>query len=163
MLAVMLLLHITLAIVINGGAFAIGGVMGALLSQPKEAALPVLRICARMENILGPAAILVPLFGVGMVFSSNDVYKISQFWAYASLILFVAYAALGVGPARVTSNLLIARLEAAPAGSTAAGVAPDLVKRFQLIGIGFLVLNILFVVLMVWRPGGPGNINDYTG
>ncbi len=163
MLAVMLFLHITLAIFIIGGSLAVGALMGSQFNQPREAALPILKALSRLQMMLGPAALLVPLIGIGMVFSSDDVYKISQFWVWASLLLYVGYAALGAGPARLTGAAIIARLEAAPTGSTVAGVAPDLAQRARLIGIGFAVLNVIFIVLMVWRPGADFNINDYAG
>lgn len=159
----MLLIHITLAIFVIGGSFAVGGMMGIQLTKPREVALPVLKACSKMQMILGPAALLVPFFGIGMVFSSDDVYKISQFWVWFSLLLYVVYAALGAGPARMTGAAIVERLEASPAGSTVASIAPDLVRRFQFIGLGFFVLNVLFIVLMVWRPGADFNINDYAG
>lgn len=163
MQAFMLFLHIALAMGIFGWVIMAGRVAFAFKDKPREEALPALRLANRVERMLGPATIVVPLIGLGIVFSSNDVYKVSQAWVWLSLVLYAFAAALGPGLALKTENDLLAKLEAARPGSTPAQVAPDEIKRLQLLEGILWALLVAILIMMVWRPGAPFNINDLRG
>lgn len=163
MQAFMLFLHIALAMGIFGWVIMAGRLAFAFKDKPREEALPALRLANRVERMLGPATILVPLFGLGMVFSSDKYYEIGQTWVWLSLVLYGIAAALGPGVALKTENALLAKLEAAGPGATAAQVAPEELKRLQLLEGILWALLVVILVMMVWRPGAPFNINDLRG
>jgi hypothetical protein len=133
MQALMLFLHIAIAIGVFGCVVAFGRLFLSFKDRPKEEALGPFRLAHRIEKIAGPATILVPLIGIGLVFSSNDACEFSQVWVWLSLVLYLAGAALGPGAAAKAEESIIAKLEAAPAGATAASVAPDEVQRLRIL------------------------------
>jgi len=161
--AFMLFFHVILAIVIFGALTAVGRLFAALTDRPKEEALAAMRLASRVERILGPVSLIVPIIGLGLVFSSNELYKLSQAWVWLSLALYAAAAAIGPGVALKTEDRLIGKLEASPAGATARQVAPDEVKKLQLAELALWVLLVALLALMVWRPGASFNISDLGG
>ncbi len=163
MQAFMLFAHIILAIAIFGSVIWAGRLVAMFKNRPKEEALPALRLANRVERILGPATILVPIFGLGMVFSSDGYYELGQAWVWLSLVAYVAGAALGPGFALKTEDAMIAKLEAARPGATATEVAAEELKRLQIVEVVLWGIILFILVLMVWRPGAPFNINDLAG
>ncbi len=163
MQAFMLFAHIILSMAIFGSVIWAGRLASMFKNRPKEEALPALRLANRVERILGPATILVPIFGIGMVFSSDDYYEMGQAWVWLSLVAYVAGAALGPGVALKTEGTIIAKLESARPGATATEVAPEELKRLQIVEVVLWGLLVFILAMMAWRPGAPVNINDLTG
>ena len=95
MTIVMVFLHVFLAIIIFGGLVTMLAVGLNFGSREKEIALPMLRAMHKGESVLGPATIVVPLLGVGLVFQSNDLYEMGQAWVILSIVLYVIAAACG--------------------------------------------------------------------
>lgn len=115
----------------------------------------------------------VPIFGIALIFSSDDVWKFSQTWVWLSLLIYVV--ALGVSHAVLMPTLrrmrvLMGELAGAPppgaagggpgaAGGPPAGPPPQAIEMQQLgkkLGVvgPFLNLSLIVVlILMVWKPG----------
>lgn len=107
---------------------------------------------------------LVPVFGILLIFVSDDVWQFSDAWISFSFLLY--FVSLGVvhgayRPNMQRMNALMAELNTgAPSSSGTAGGPPPQVaeleersKRAAMVG-GFLdVLLVIIIVLMVWKPG----------
>ena len=102
----------------------------------------------------------IPVFGILMVLASDKAYKFSQTWIWLALVLYViaiglSHAILIPGHKRV--NALLAEMETTPA--TAGGPPAQaaeleaLGKRMAAAGATLNVFVVVFLVLMVWRPG----------
>lgn len=102
----------------------------------------------------------IPIFGILLVLASDKAWKFSQTWIWLALVLYViaigiSHAILIPGHKRV--NALLAEMEQAPA--TAGGPPPQaaeveaLGKRMAAAGATLNVFVVVFLVLMIWKPG----------
>jgi hypothetical protein len=169
---VLLVLHL-IAVVVGIGGVTLGGVYGALSKQrqgPEGLAISEanLHVATRWAEWFIYA---IPVFGILLVLVSDDAIEFQDTWIWVSLLLFAAV--LGFVHAAHYPNLrrmngLMAELVAMGPPPAAAGPGPgaapagpppqvlELEERGRRAGLygGILHLaSVIFIVLMVWKPG----------
>ena len=137
---IMLFVHIITAII--GLAPAVVDPVVAMQWRDDENALRKFSATMATANqrIFGNALILSGLLGFGLAGLSDEVYKVSQGWLVAAVIVWIAM----VG---VLHGLLIPGAKAFAAGDASAQV------RLQRVGPIFPVLTLVMIYLMVFKPG----------
>jgi uncharacterized membrane protein len=160
-----LVLHILAAIVGFGGVF-----LNALYGQQAKArrgreGLAIAEANFLVSNVAEFFIYGVFVFGILLVLLSDDVWTFSQFWIWASIVLYVIGLGLVHGVLRPNvrrMNALMAELAemgSPPMGDTPGGPPPqvtELEERGQRVGLTGSVLNVLVVLilfLMIWKPG----------
>lgn len=137
----LLLLHIT-AIV---AAFAPATVHTLLARQLGQSDRPALQrvagfASANSMRFHGTALILAGLFGVGMIFSSDDAWEFSQGWISMAFVVWIAMNG-------VLHALIVP-------GERALGSGDEAAQRKLDLGGGIMTLLFLFMLyLMIWKPG----------
>lgn len=156
-----LLLHILAAIVGFGGVLLNGVYAAKARALPPDQALAVMETNTFVSTKVAQKAIyLVPLFGIGAVEMSEDIWGWGQTWVWLSLVLYVVAVGLShgvMGPA--VKEMLSLQAEVAAAGPPAGGPPPQAARMAELgkkIGPTSMVLDLALVtilVLMIWKPG----------
>ena len=102
----------------------------------------------------------IPIFGILLVLASDKAYKFSQTWVWLALLLYVV--AIGIShailiPGHKRINALLAEMEQGP--PPAGGPPPQVVeieatgKKMAAAGATLNVFVVIFLILMVWKPG----------
>jgi uncharacterized membrane protein len=160
----LLVCHLMAAIV-GFGAVYLNGIYGAESKKRKGVdGLAVLQANHRVSNVGEKFIYAVPVFGILLVMASgHNGWKFSQTWIWLSLVLYVIGIGVSHGVMLPTVKKMEATMEelnagAAPAG--AGGGAPPQVAVMEALGkrlaVGGSFLNVLvvvFVAIMVWKPG----------
>ena len=149
----LLVLHL-ITVVVGFGSVALNGVYGALAKRnpgPEGAAIGEANV--HVTNKWAEWFIYaVPVFGILLVLASDDVWKFDQLWITLSFVLYIVGLGVSHGvmrPAAKRMNALAREQRPDPAAMQA------LEKRLGA-GGGFLnLLVVVFIVLMVFKPGGP--------
>jgi hypothetical protein len=157
---VLLVLHILVAIV------GLGAVMlnGIYASQSQKRQGPPGRAVSEanlfVSNVGEKFIYLIPVFGILLVLASDKAWKFSTGFVWMALVLFAIAMGISHGvmfPGQQKINALLLEMEQAP---PPAGGAPPQVAEIQAIGkrlaAGGVTLNIfvvLFLILMIWKPG----------
>jgi uncharacterized membrane protein len=154
--------HILTVIVAFGPTFAFPGIAAMARKDPAHA-VAFTRVIDFIEHRMTiPLAVLVPLFGTGLIYSAHiDLWKSG--WLVASIIIFIFaffFALLVQSP---NSKKMLHMMEQMPPGPPPPGAQPPaemlaLGKRLQFGGMYLTVSVVVLVVLMIWRPG-----NHITG
>lgn len=87
-----------------------------------------------------PALVLVGLFGLGMVFSSDSAWDFDQLWVSLALLTWLAICG-------IVSGLLLPAERRFAAGDLAAE------GRVAVCGQAVTVLTVVMLYLMIWKPG----------
>lgn len=101
----------------------------------------------------------IPVFGILLVLASDKAWKFSQTWIWLSLVIYVI--AIGIShaimiPAAKRLNALYAEMEDGPAaedGSPQSVEVTAIGKRMAAAGAILDVSVVVFLVLMIWKPG----------
>ncbi|MDQ1456893.1 MAG: putative integral rane protein [Actinomycetota bacterium] len=156
----LLVLHILTSIV-GLGAVMLNGLYAA---QAQKRAGPGGRAVSEanyfVSNIAEKFIYAIPIFGILLVLDSDKLWKFSQTWIWLSLVVYVV--AIGIShsiliPGHKRINALLAEMEQGP--PSAGGPAPQVVelqatgKRMAAAGATLNVCVVIFLVLMVWKPG----------
>lgn len=157
---VLLVAHI-LAVIVG-----IGGVMlnGLYAAQSRNRPGPEGRAVSEANFAVGKVAeyviYTIPVFGLLLVWAGDGAWKLSQTWVWLSLVLFAAALGLSHGvlaPGHRRINDLLADMEAGP---PPAGGPPPQVAEIERLGkrqaVGGTTLNlvtVVFLALMIWKPG----------
>ena len=156
----LLVLHILSAIV------GLGAVMlnGLYASQAMKRQGPTGRAVSEANfavSSIGEKFIYaIPVFGILLVLASDKAWKFSQAWVWLALLLYVV--AIGIShsiliPGHKKINALLAEMEqgAPPVGGPPPQVAQIQVlgKRQAAAGATLNVFVVIFLVLMIWKPG----------
>jgi uncharacterized membrane protein len=180
---IVLILHIT-AVVIGIGAVYLNGLYGAQAKARKgPEGLAIAEANFNVSMFAQYFIYAIPVFGIALVFMSDDVIKFSQTWVWLSIVLYVVAIGVSHGmviPTAKKMQALMKELNAmgpppgagggAPTGGPPAGGPPpgaggpppqvaQLAALGKKIGTGGAILNVLtvaLIVLMVWKPGAPG-------
>ena len=124
-------------------------------SDPAEIAL-LLGLARAGAAFVGAGMVLVLAFGLWLVHAAGVGYGAG--WLDAALVLFVAAGALGGFGGRAPRRARLRAEHLAAEGAVGDGelrrLLDDRPARLANYGAAALVLAIL--VLMVWKPGGPG-------
>jgi uncharacterized membrane protein len=102
----------------------------------------------------------IPVFGILLVLASDKAYKFSQTWIWLAMLLYVV--AIGIShailiPGHKRVNALLAEMEQGPA--PVGGPPPQAVelqavgKKMAAAGATLNVFVVIFLILMVWKPG----------
>lgn len=159
-------LHLVTVIIGFGGVF-IAGVLGAKAgARGGREGLAIAEVSLDVTEHWAEWFIYAaPVFGVILVFLSDDTWKFSQSWIGISILLYIVAVGMVHGlhlPNIRRMNALGAELAASPpagAGGPPPQVAElqDRAKKAALVG-GLLNLTwVVIVFLMVYKPGAPGS------
>lgn len=156
---VFLILHVMAVIVAFGPDFAFPLIGSLIEKHPQHATFGLRVITVIEERLTLPLAVVIPLLGVGLIYTGHfDLWKSE--WLVIAVILYpiVFFFALLVQTPRGNRLLRMALdMEAAgPPPDGAGGPPPEFLKLQKQVQMGgaFLALMVLvFVVLMVWKPG----------
>lgn len=135
---VVLLLHILSVLVAFSPLFVLPMLARSDAAGAGQGSAPAM--LTYLQRFATPAVVLAGFFGLAMIGMSDKVYKFSQGWVGAALLLWIVQVAL----------FLFAIL---PAQRRVAAGDADAGKRLPMLtGIIHLVLLVL-IYLMIWRPG----------
>jgi hypothetical protein len=157
---VLLVCHILVAIV-GLGAVMLNGIYAAQgQKRPGPGGRAVSETNYFVSNIGEKFIYAIPVFGILLVLASHDLFKFSEAWVWMALTLFAIAMGISHGvmfPGHRRINTLLAEMEQGP---PPAGGPPPQVAEIQGIGkrlaVGGATLNVfvvLFVILMIWKPG----------
>ncbi|GMU77308.1 MAG: hypothetical protein AMXMBFR46_01090 [Acidimicrobiia bacterium] len=177
----MAILHI-LATVVGIGAVFLNGVYGAQAKARKgPEGLAIAEANLRVTLIAEWLIYTIPITGIILVLMSDDVIEFDQTWIWLSIVLYVVALGISHGVAIPTAKrmqVLMRELNAMgpPPGAGGPGGAPGaggpggapggpppqvaalaaLGKKIGAAGAALNLLTVVLIVLMVWKPGGPG-------
>lgn len=90
----------------------------------------------------GPALVLVGLFGILMIVSSNEVFEFSQAWISIAFVLWILLVGIVFGAIIPAERKVAAGDESAE-------------KQISMFGGISHVLLLLMLIDMIWKPGFP--------
>ncbi len=140
---VLFLLHILSALVAFAPAFVWPIVNVQTRKSGQKVPAGIAGLAARNTmTIHGPALVLVGLFGILMVVTSDEVFEFSQMWI--SLAFLVWFGLLGV----VFGGIFPAEKKVAEGDEAAE-------KKVAMFGGIAHTLLFVMLILMIWKPGFP--------
>jgi uncharacterized membrane protein len=105
----------------------------------------------------------IPIFGIALVFMSDDIIEFDQTWIWLSLVLYVVALGISHGllfPAVKRMHVLMAEMINGPPPAAGpplqAAEMERLGKRVAAAGLVLNLLVVVLIVLMVVKPGGGG-------
>jgi predicted integral membrane protein DUF2269 len=155
----LLLLHI-LTVVVGLGSMQLNGLYGR---ESRQRQGPEGRAIAEATEFVSQIATyviyLILVTGILLVLSSDDYFKFSDTFIWASLVLYVL--ALGISHGVIRPNIrtmigLMRELETAP--PPAGGPPPQVAKlerHGRIVGTASALLHVflvVFIALMIWQP-----------
>lgn len=157
-----LVLHI-LAVVIGLGAVFLDGVYGAQIKARRgPEGLAIAEANFLVTKLAEWFVYAIPVFGVALVFMSDDVIKFDETWVWFSLLLYIVALGLSHGmlmPAVKRMHVLMKEMiEGPPPVGGPPPQAAEMEKLGKRVGAVRATLNLLVVViivLMVFKPGSP--------
>lgn len=156
----LLVLHILTAIV-GLGAVMLNGLYAAQAQRrPGPAGRAVSEANYAVSTIGEYFIYAIPVFGILLVIVGDPLWKFSQTWIWLSLLLYVF--AIGIShsiliPGHRKINALLAEMEQGPPPT--AGPPPQVAqiqalgKRQAAAGATLNVVVVIFLILMIWKPG----------
>ncbi len=152
-------LHI-LSVIVGIGAVVLNGLYAAQTAKRKG---PEGRAVSEanywVSSIAEYVIYTIPIWGILLVLTSDDAWEFSQFWIWGALLLFLIALGISHGvmfPSHKRVNELLAELErTAPTGGAPPQVT-ELDRLNQKLAVGGMTLDVIvviFVVLMIWKPG----------
>lgn len=159
---IVLLAHITCAIVGFGGLYTHSLYSARALRMPAEPARALLSATAGAAKLAHYAIYAVLAFGIALILFSDGAIEFSATWISASFVVWFLLVGVAHGAVRPAIAGLQTRAEALADDQITAGsrtLADDtestgLTKRLR-IGNGLVeVLLLVAIGLMIWQPGG---------
>jgi hypothetical protein len=150
-----LVLHI-LAVIAGIGSTVLNGLYGAKAKAAGPNGGHIGRANFEVTMIAEKIIYLVPIFGIVLVFLSDDVWEFDQFWVYGSLVLFAVALGIAHGVMMPSTKRLLevgAKLGSGQGGPADGAEMEALGKRLGMGGMTLNLLVVIIVVLMVWKPG----------
>ncbi len=120
----------------------------------------------------------IPVFGIALVFMSDDVIEFDQTWIWLSIVLYIVAMGISHGVMFPTVKKMVALMKelnamgpppgagGAPGGPPAGGPPPGaggpppqvaqmeaLGQRLAAGGMALNLITVVIIVLMVWKPG----------
>ena len=138
---VLLWLHILVAMVTMGPLIMFDVAAPMAIKSGNAAAT---RFIAGLAKKLGPATMLIAIFGLALV--GEGGYRLKDRWIIAALVIYVVMVVVGAG---FMGRALEAAAERLEAGQDA---GPQLAKLKMLVPVN-IVLFLVIVWLMVAKPG----------
>jgi uncharacterized membrane protein len=157
MFRIFLFIHVLSAIVAFGPNFSIP-IMAAWIQKNDPGGTEFL---LKMGNVLGrrqigPASALLLLSGIGLILTTNR--PITQPWLAGGIVLYLIAMGLGIFVQTPSSNRMI---RIAKGDLEGLNIPPDgafqalmqEVKRSRVVGTILMVLFLIILALMIWKPG----------
>jgi uncharacterized membrane protein len=156
----LLVLHI-LSVIVGIGAVMLNGLYAAQAQKrPGPPGRAVSEANFAVSGIAEKVIYLIPVFGILLVFASDEAWDFGQTWIWLSLVIYVAAIGIAHGvltPGHKRINELLAEMETSP---PPAGGAPPQVAEIQTLGqrqaVAGMINNlavVVLLVLMIWKPG----------
>ena len=156
----LLVLHILTAIVGLGAVMLNGLYAAQAAKRPGPGGRAVSEANFFVSSVAEKFIYLIPIFGILLVLASDKQWKFSQTWIWLALLIYVV--AIGIShavliPGHKKINALLAEMEQGP--QPAGGPPPQAVevqaigKRMAAAGATLNVFVVVFLVLMIWKPG----------
>jgi uncharacterized membrane protein len=156
----LLVLHILVAIVGLGSVMLNGIYAAQSQKRPGPGGRAISEANFFVSTIGEYFIYAIPIFGILLVLASDKAWKFSQTWIWVSLLLYVI--AIGIShailiPGHKRINALLAEMEQGPA--PAGGPPPQIVelqavgKKMAAAGATLNIFVVVFLVLMIWKPG----------
>jgi uncharacterized membrane protein len=155
----LLVLHILCAIV-GLGSVMLNGIYASQAARRQGSARRAVSESNFFVSSIGEYFIYaIPVFGILLVLASDKAWKFSQTWVWLSLVIYVV--AIGIShsiliPGHKRLNSLFAEMEdgAAAAPDSRQAVEVDAIgKRMAAAGAILDVTVVVFLILMIWKPG----------
>jgi len=149
--------HILLVIVAFGPTFAFPAIAAMARKDPSHAVAYTAVIDFIEARMTIPLAVLVPLFGVGLIYSAHiDLWKSG--WLVASIILYIGAFFFAVLVQSKNSKTMLHMMQQMPPGAPPPGAEPpaevvSLAKKLQFGGMYLTFSVVVIAILMMWRPG----------
>ena len=142
---IMLLLHILTAFVGFAPAF-VHPILGAQMERGGVDGRPTIFsfMAQNSMRIYGSAIIVTGLLGFGVAGMSDEIYKVSQGWLVAAVIIWIAI--IGV----LHGGIVPAEKAVAAAGAARDEAAE---KKLAVAGGIATLLFVVQLVIMIWKPG----------
>ena len=157
---VVLVLHI-LTVVVGLGTVFLNGVYGAQIKAARgPEGLAIAEANLKVSKVAEWFIYAIPIFGIALVFMSDDVIEFDETWIWLSIVLYVVAMGISHGalyPAVKRMQVLMAEMIAGP--PPVGGPPPQAAEMEQLgkrVGAAGATLNLIVVVLivlMVFKPG----------
>ena len=156
----LLVLHILTAIVGLGAVMLNGLYAAQAAKRPGPGGRAVSEANFFVSSVAEKFIYLIPIFGILLVLASDKQWKFSQTWIWLALLIYVV--AIGIShavliPGHKKINALLAEMEQGP---PPAGCPPPqavevqaIGKRMAAAGATLNVFVVVFLVLMIWKPG----------
>jgi uncharacterized membrane protein len=142
---IMLFLHILTGFVAFAPAFT-HPILAAQMERAGMTERPAVfgLVSQNSMRIYGSALIVSGLLGFGVAGMSDEVFKVSQGWLVAAVIIWIAM-----------NGLLHAGIIPAEKAIAAAGAAKDAAaeKKLTVAGQAITVLFLVQLYIMIWKPG----------
>ena len=157
-----LVLHI-LTVVIGLGAVFLDGVYGAQIKARRgPEGLAIAEANFTVTKLAEWFVYTIPVFGVALVFMSDDVIKFDETWVWLSLLLYIVALGLSHGMLMPTVKRMHVLMKEMIEGPPPVGGPPPqaaemekLGKRLGAVRATFNLLVVVIIVLMVFKPGSP--------
>jgi len=138
---VLFLLHILAVIVTFAPGFVWPMLTSGLRRAGKSLGTEANQVAADSTvRIQGPAAVLAGLFGIGLIVTSDEVWKFSQRWISIAFVLWFILIGLVFG-------LLLPTYRKVAGGDTASE------QRAAMFHGMLHLLLVLMLIVMIWKPG----------
>lgn len=165
-------LHV-LAAIVGFGAVFFNGLYGRKAKAAGEAGRPQAAVGITDANVAVSGVAewfiyAVPLFGIGLVFMSDDVIGFGETWIWLALVVYAVGLAVSLTFVQPTARRILKLseelAEAGPPPEGAQGPPPQVAQLDRLgsrigaaSGVAHLIMAIA-LALMVWKPGAQGVI-----
>ena len=160
---VVLVLHILCAI-IGFGAVFLNALYGRQAAEIKGSeGLAITRANFKVSKVGEIFIIAVFFLGIALVLIGDNVFDFGQTWIWLSMTLFIIALGLSQGIMTPAVKKIISLQEELMSGPPPAGGPPPQVaeierygKRLAAVGPILNIMRVVILVLMVFKPGGPG-------
>jgi uncharacterized membrane protein len=152
MLQLWLFLHILGAIAAFGFGFY-APVFGMAAAREPQHGNWYMRASKRVSNaVIVPVAISMFITGTLLVIETGGMRRFEELWLAVALVLYVISLLIVFLLQRPALNKVIAMTEQPPGPEGPPAELAENVRKMQLYGMVLLLLTIVIVALMVWKP-----------
>jgi uncharacterized membrane protein len=137
---IMLLLHILTAVVAFAPAFVHSVLARQLAAEPAAQSRMMQAMARNSRMIYAPALLVNGLLGFGLAGMSDEVYKMSQGWLIAAIVVWIVLNG-------IVHAVLVPAERAVGNGDTSA------TGRLDVAGAVVVVLFLVMLWLMIFKPG----------
>lgn len=149
--------------VIGLGAVFLNGLYGAQVKARRgPEGLAIAEANLKVSKVAEWFIYAIPIFGIGLVFMSDDFIEFDETWIWLSIVLYIVAMGISHGmlyPTVKRMHVLMAEMIAGPppvgGPPPQAAEMEQLGKRVGAAGAALNLLVVVLIVLMVFKPGSP--------